>query len=118
MLTIEEAYAQVGGNYEDVLKRLMNETLVRRFMGKFLEDTSFADLKAGLEAGDAKAAFMAAHTLKGVCLNLGFLGLFEPANEITEALRGGSLEGTAELFPKVEAEYNNVVNVLNDCLSQ
>lgn len=34
MSTIEQAYEQVGGNYQDVLKRLMNEALVRRFMGK------------------------------------------------------------------------------------
>ena len=44
MSTIEQAYEQVGGNYQDVLKRLMNEALVRRFMGKFLDDTSFATL--------------------------------------------------------------------------
>lgn len=116
MSTIEQAYEQVGGNYQDVLKRLMNEALVRRFMGKFLDDTSFASLKEGLQEKDVDKAFMAAHTLKGVCLNLGFLKLFEPTNEITEVLRVGSLEGTEELFAQVEAEYNNVVDALNSCL--
>lgn len=116
MSTIEQAYEQVGGSYQDVLKRLMNEALVRRFMGKFLDDTSFATLKEALEAKDVDKAFMAAHTLKGVRLNLGFLKLFEPTNEITEVLRAGSLEGTEELFAQVEAEYNNVVNALNSCL--
>ena len=32
-----------------------------------------------MAAGDAKEAFMAAHTLKGVSQNLGFDNLYEPA---------------------------------------
>ena len=116
MSTLEQAYEQVGGNYQDVLKRLMNEDLVRRFMGKFLDDGSFAALKDALAAKDVDAAFMAAHTLKGVCLNLGFTNLFNPTNEITEVLRAGSLEGTEELFSQVEAEYNNVIEALHSCL--
>ena len=117
MSTLEQAYEQVGGNYQDVLKRLMNEDLVRRFMGKFLDDGSFATLKESLAAKDVDAAFMAAHTLKSVCLNLGFTNLYKPTNEITEVLRAGSLEGTEELFAQVEAEYNNVIDALNAALS-
>lgn len=116
MITIQQAYEQVGGNYEDVLKRLMNEDLVRRFMGKFLDDTSFETLKESLAAKDVEKAFMAAHTLKGVCLNLGFISLFEPTNELTEVLRAGSFEGSEELFVQVEKEYQNVVDTLRECL--
>lgn len=116
MITIQQAYGQVGGNYEDVLKRLMNEDLVRRFMGKFLDDTSFETLRESLAAKDVEKAFMAAHTLKGVCLNLGFISLFKPTSELTEILRAGSLEGSEELFAQVEREYRNVEDALHACL--
>ena len=37
-------------------------------------------------------AFRAAHTLKGVCMNLGFDHLYKLSFEITESLRTGNLE--------------------------
>ncbi|MDO4854294.1 MAG: Hpt domain-containing protein [Coriobacteriia bacterium] len=116
MATLKEAYEQMGADYSDVLKRLMNDALVTRFATKFLDDASFDALKEALEAGDAKQAFMAAHTLKGVCSNLGFTNLYEPVYQITETLRGGSLEGSDVLFPQVEAEYNKTVEALKSAL--
>ena len=62
-----------------------------------------------LEEKDAPTAFRAAHTLKGVCQNLGFDALYVPSSALTEALRGGSLDGADELFPPVEKEYQRVV---------
>lgn len=116
MATLKEAYEQMGADYSDVLKRLMNDALVARFAAKFLDDGSFATLKESLEAGNAKQAFMAAHTLKGVCSNLGFTNLYEPVYQITEALRPGTLEGSDALFPRVEAEYNKTIEALRSAL--
>ena len=45
-----------------------------------------------------KEAFRAAHTLKGVCQNLGFTNLYQPTYDLTEVLRTGTLEGTKELL--------------------
>lgn len=49
---------------------------------------------------------------KGVCQNLGFDALYVPSSALTEALRGGSLDGADELFPPVEKEYQRVVEAL------
>ena len=68
--------------------------------------------KKALEEKDAPTAFRAAHTLKGVCQNLGFDALYVPSSALTEALRGGSLDGADELFPPVEKEYQRVVEAL------
>ena len=116
MSQLQDAYNQLGADYDDVLKRLMNETLVQRFVGKFMEDPSFDSLKTALAEKDVKQAFMAAHTLKGICSNLGFSNLFAPASELTEVLRAESLEGTEELFAQVEAEYNKTVETLKPIL--
>ena len=87
-MTTKECYEKIGSNYDSVLSRFGNEALVKRFALKFLKDPSYADLKEALEARDAERAFRAAHTLKGVCLNLGFDRLYETSAALTEDLRG------------------------------
>ena len=116
MTTLEQAYHEIGSDYEGVTNRLMGDALIARFVGKFFEDESFAKLGEALAAQDVKAAFMAAHTLKGVCQNLGFDNLYAPSSELTELLRAGSLEGADELYEKVAAEYRKMEDVLKPCL--
>lgn len=116
MTTLEQAYHELGADYEGVTTRLMGDALVARFVGKFFEDENFVKLGEALAAQDVKAAFMAAHTLKGVCQNLGFDNLYAPSSELTEVLRAGSLEGADELYAKVAAEYHRTEEVLKPCL--
>ena len=104
-MTLEQMYAAIGGDYKAVMERLPSADFVRRFALKFLQDDSFPNLKKALEA-------QAAHTLKGVCQNLGFDALYAPASALTEALRGGTLDGADTLFPPVEKEYQRVVAAL------
>ena len=54
-----------------------------------LADGSFDTLRDAVGTGDAKAAFEAAHALKGVLGNLSLTPLYQPASEITELLRAG-----------------------------
>lgn len=116
MTILEQAYHELGADYEGVTTRLMGDALVARFVGKFFEDENFVKLGEALAAQDVKAAFMAAHTLKGVCQNLGFDNLYAPSSELTEVLRAGSLEGADELYAKVAAEYHRTEEVLKPCL--
>lgn len=116
MSNLEEAYRSVGADWDGVTKRLMGEELVYRFAGKFLEDDSFAKLKQALADRDVEAAFMAAHTLKGICQNLGFDNLYKPSAALTEILRAGTLEGADEAFAPVEAEYNKTVAAIKPCV--
>ena len=71
-----------------------------------------ARVKKALEAQDAPTAFRAAHTLKGVCQNLGFSNLYAPAYALTETLRAGQLEGTQEQFAKVEEQYQCTMDAI------
>ena len=71
----------------------------------FPKDDSFHNLEAALKEQNVKEAFRAAHTLKGVCQNLGFSNLYAPAVTLTETLRAGQLDGTAEQFAEVEKQY-------------
>ena len=112
-MTIRECYEELGLDFDAVLSRLINERLVQKFALKFLDDPSFQNLKDALDSKDVETAFRAAHTLKGVCLNLGFDNLFAPSQELTEKLRGATtIEGTDELFAAVEKEYDRTCEAL------
>ena len=97
-MTVKECYEQMGADYEDVLGRLRNEALIRKFAKKFLEDGSFQMLKDGLAKKDGEMAFRD--------------NLYEPSFDITEKLRGRDTEGCEELFAKVEEQYNKTAEAI------
>ena len=111
-MTVKECYEQMGSDYEGVLGRMGSEAMIKRFALKFLQDPSFNNLKENLEKNDGEEAFRAAHTLKGVCLNLGFDELYEASAEITEKLRGKETAGSEDMFQKVEEKYQKTVNAI------
>lgn len=95
-MTIQECYKKMGADYQEVLGRLYNEAMICKFVRMFLQDDSFQIMEEALRRGDVKEAFRGAHTLKGVCQNLGFSNLYAPTYTLTETLRAGQLEGTQE----------------------
>ena len=103
---------ELGLDFDAVLSRLVNEKLVQKFALKFLDDPSFQNLKDALDSKDVETAFRAAHTLKGVCLNLGFDNLYPSSKDLTELLRAGSMDGYEDLFAEVEKEYNRTCEAL------
>ena len=108
-MTLEECYKALGGSYTDVLSRLMNDKMITKYLGKFTEDTSYNDIFAALEAKDYETAFRAAHTLKGLCLNLGLEKLYKSAYVVTEALRGKTDETTPAMLEELKAKYESSV---------
>jgi len=112
-MTIEECYTAMGANYQDVLRRFYKPDMIRRFARMFLQDTSFQQLTDAMARQDVKDAFLAAHTLKEVCLNLGFSNLMPSAVALTEILRAGSFDGAAEQYALVEKEYHKTIEALN-----
>lgn len=111
-MTVKEAYESVESNYDNVLKRLGSEGMIKRFAIKFLDDPTFQDLKSALDAGDGESAFRAAHTMKGICLNLGFDKLYEVSAALTEQLRGREIAGSEAMYEKVAEQYNRLTAAL------
>ena len=68
-------YDQCGGSYEGT---------VARFQG----EERLPELTAAMTREDAHTAFRAAHTIKGIALNLGLNQLAAKASALTETLRG------------------------------
>ena len=111
-MDIKKCYEAMHGDYEDIFSRLRNNALIIKLVKKFESDQSYAELKQGLADKDVEKAFRAAHTLKGVCLNLGFDELYEVSAEITEKLRGKETAGSEDMFQKVEEKYQKTVNAI------
>ena len=108
-----ELLRETGIDYEDGLARFMNNTqLYEKFLLRFLDDTTFPDLLAALDQGDADLAFRAAHTLKGVAGNLSLRGLLAAVEPLVEALRRQSLEEARTLLPQAEAAYGQTCAVI------
>lgn len=113
-MTTRECYDRIGGDYDDVMRRFRDDARVRRFAVMFLSDESIEDLERAMDAGSCEEAFRAAHTLKGVCLNLGFKKLYESVDAITEALRAGNMDSAAEILPQLIKDGRRTVEWLRE----
>lgn len=113
-MTIEECYRKMGANYKDVFNRLPSVGMIEKFALKFREDTSFQDLESALNERHVETAFRAAHTLKGVCMNLGFDHLYVPSFKITESLRAGNLDLGLQQFDAVKEQYIKTIEALDE----
>lgn len=96
-------------DWEDTLDRFMgSEQLYEKFLKKFLEDPSLEKLRAGIETGDVKSAFLYAHTLKGVTGNMGFRQSSALLAALTESLRNGQVAHLNEQFERVDEQYTRL----------
>lgn len=107
-------YEKIGGDYDDMLKRFGNENMIVRFVFKFLEDKSFEMLRDAVRSNNTEEAFRAAHTLKGICLNLGFGNLGKVSSEMTEKLRAGDAESGFALYDTVCNEYKKTIEAISE----
>lgn len=111
-MTLKECYAILEGSYDDMTARLATEDRIKKFLSMFPKDPTFQELCSAMEEKDYALAFRCAHTLKGLCLNLGIERLRRSADAITEALRGNQNNGADALLPQVIEDYNITLNAI------
>lgn len=109
-MSLSEFYSSIGESLEEVLGRLGMESRIAKYLKLFLQDPSFNELKEAFASKDAKTAFRAAHTLKGVAANLGLNKLSASSSELTEDLRPLAWTANSQsLLAKVEIDYNTAI---------
>lgn len=111
-----ESCIAAGIDYDSGLAHFAGKAdLYEKFLLKFPADTTFADLEKAMADEDTKAAFIAAHTLKGVTGNLSLNGLYKDILPLVEALRGdGNMELAKTLYPPVKEEYDKEIRFLTE----
>lgn len=115
-MTLNECYRKFQGDYEGTVSRLLTEERIRKYLGEFLEDSEFDLLESGMKNHDDKKAFMAAHTLKGLALNLGMSALAQSSSDLTEALRHGRKPEADVLFEKCRDDYEMTRSAIRELI--
>ena len=113
-MTLRDCYEAMGADYDGVMGRLRSERMVQKFALKFLADPSYELLTSSMAAENYEEAFRAAHTIKGVCQNLGFTALMSSSSRLTEALRSGVTPEAPALAKEVAADYERTAAALKE----
>lgn len=116
-MTIQELYAEIGGNYEQVIRIMRKDTMVDRYIHKLAGSPAWSALEQAVGSMDEKGIFEQAHALKGVAANLGLTDIAEQAGELCEAYRPGkapafSEEETRARFAALSERYRKTLDAI------
>lgn len=114
-MRLQEFYQAMGADYQVIHQRLQDDRRIQKYLFQTLEDPSFSLLRQSMEAQDYTAAFRAAHSIKGICLNLELNTLLRPMEALVEELRGGAPDPqrAAELLAQAETQFAKMAAYLN-----
>ena len=100
---MKEKLVEIGVDYDEVINRFMGkEDFYLRMLKKFLNDGNYEGLKQAVEQKNWREAFTYAHTVKGLCGNLGLGGILEYVVPLTEEVRSEPYD------------EESIVNYMND----
>lgn len=113
-MSLNDCYIKLGGNYDEVMGRLRKESLVEKFLLKFLDDKSFESFEAAMGNQNYDEALRAVHTLKGICQNLSFTNLYESSSQITKGLKENDYEKAIEMSPQLSEDYHQIIRAVEE----
>jgi len=99
-MTIKELYQEIGGDYDDFVKRIPKESLLSKFVRQYVSGDEFSKMITAFEAKDYAGVFDASHSLKGMAANLSLKKIRETIATICEATRNG--EPAEDISPLIE----------------
>lgn len=107
-----------GVDVKTALARFMgNVNIYKKFLFKFPNDENFCKIKIAIDSKDKDAAFMAAHTVKGIAANLGLIPISENVEKLVEIFRGADKypenPDIDTLYSETEKCYNEICEIIN-----
>ena len=91
-----------------------NEALYISCLQMFLEDTTIEDLKRAIEAQSWDEAFTAAHALKGLAGNMGFVPLMHSMGPLVVLIRGGRVQEINDCVMQINSNYRDITDAIRD----
>ncbi len=85
-----------------------DESLYVYCLAQFLNDPTLEELRRALQEKEWDDAFTAAHALKGLAGNMGFVPLYHSLGELVVAIRSGRLGEIEPSFRRVEKNYDEI----------
>lgn len=96
------------------VKRLSgDEGLYAQCLRMFLADPTVTSLNGAVKTCAWDDAFTAAHALKGVAGNMGFIPLMHAASELVILIRGGRLNEIAGSLEQVNSTYRDIMDAIH-----
>ena len=117
-MDVRAVYENIGVDFADVLALLRKEERIKAYLVQTMDDPAFAALDSAMEQGDHEAAFRAAHTIKGMSMNLMLKPMTETAVELVECLRDGLAPGEEErahaLYRQLKASCEHLTALVGE----
>ncbi len=112
-MTVREFYEKIGSDYEEVISRLATEERILKYLKRFTEECAFSDFEKAYEEKNYEAVFRATHSIKGMCLNLGFTELQQSSSELCEMFRYGKPgEDVTDMVTSMRSDYRVVIDAI------
>lgn len=93
---------------------LYDEALYAECLDMLCADPGIDRIRAALAGGDFRAAFEAAHTLKGVSANMGISPLYRCACEIVEPLRACEVADYPPMLNALDAAFQDTLRMRDE----
>lgn len=113
-MKLKECYESIGANYEEVVSRLMSDDRVKKYLERFADSNDLDKIVRCVEAKNFEDGYRNAHTLKGLCLNLGITRLQAVCEVLCEAIKDGN--PTVDLDPilqNLKDEYKLTMDAIS-----
>lgn len=117
-MNLQDFFTVSGSSYEEIHNRISSDSLLKKFLRQFLEDTTFKSLEQAISKKEYKNVFFASHSLKGVCSNLGLSNLEKKLIVLLEYLRTNSENPNIDekycndLFYQIKQDYEKVTSAI------
>jgi len=93
-----------------------NEQLYVDCLRAFLEDQSIGELNRAVKSKAWDDAFTAAHAIKGLAGNMGFVPLMHAASQLVIIIRGGRVSELEDSMENINSCYRDINDAINDFL--
>ena len=80
----------------------------------FLYDTTMAELNEAIKKEHWDDAFTAAHAMKGLAGNMGFIPLMHSVGHLVVLIRGGRIKEIRECMLRVNSSYRDITDAIRD----
>ena len=108
-----QALTAIGTDVTTALHRMGNDESIFQFcLETFQTDQTIRQLNDAVNRGAWKDAFRAAHALKGMTGNMGFMPLMQCVSVLTELLRAEEVDGIDAPLAQVNRCYDQMLEAI------
>ena len=111
----QQALALRETDIQGVMRRFSgNEELYVSCLKMFLTDTTLADLNKAIKNEAWDDAFTAAHALKGLAGNMGFVPLMLATGQLVVLIRGGRLKEIDDCMTQITSKQRDITDAIRN----